>query len=301
MVHPGVEFVRELFADPEWDRGTVLERRAAMDAMTGDVPAPPGVTVEPLVLGGRPAERLTPAGGTVDATVLLLHGGGYCLGGLHSHRDLAGQLALAASTPVVTLDYRLAPEHPFPAALDDALRAYRQLVADDPTRPVAIVGDSAGGGLALATAIARRDRGEPLPAALACLSPWTDLTQTADSFRRNATADPTVTKEGLDLLAEAYLAGTGTDARHPLVSPRFADLTGLPPLRIDVGGHEVLLDDAVEVAASARAAGVTVDLQVWPELFHVFQAYPAEIVPETEPSLAAIAAFVVGHLVAARP
>ena len=189
---------------------------------------------------------------TADAAVLYLHGGGYCIGSLGSHRGLGGRLAMAAGCPVVTLDYRLAPEHPFPAAVDDATDAYRDLLATGlaPSR-IAIAGDSAGGGLTVATLLALRSAGTPLPAAALCLSPWADLTQSSPAYDRLGDLDPMVSKSGLDLMAGSYLGGV--DPRTELASPLFAEhLGGLPPMRIEVGEHEVLLDDAAPVGRAAR-------------------------------------------------
>jgi epsilon-lactone hydrolase len=296
MTHPGVEAIRGYLADVHLLDGPIDEQRAAMAALTVDAPAPEGVTVETTVLGGRPAEWLVPDGAGRAAAVLYLHGGGYCSGSLDSHRGLAGRVARAADRAVVSLDYRLAPEHPFPAAIHDVLAAYHQLL-DSGIEPggVAVAGDSAGGGLALAALLALRAEGTALPAAAVCLSPWVDLTQTSPSYERIGKGDPMVTKEGLDGLAAAYLAGT--DPRDGLASPLFAqDLSGLPPLRIEVGELEVLADDATRLAEAARAAGVATTLVEWPGLFHVFQAFPATIIPESDESVAGIGRFLATHL-----
>jgi phosphinothricin tripeptide acetyl hydrolase len=217
--------------------------------------------------------------GRTDTVVLYLHGGGYCIGSLGTHRELAARLATASGSAVATLDYRLAPEHPFPGAVDDACAAFVELLdrGFDPAS-VAIAGDSAGGGLTVATALALRSRGGPLPAALVCLSPWADLTQSGASYTHRAASDPMVTKAGLDEMAAAYLAGA--DARGELASPVFSDhLGGLPPVMVEVGEHGI------------RAAGGTATLTVWPELVHVFQAFPSSLVPESDQSLEAVAAF----------
>ena len=231
----------------------------------------------------------------LERAVLYLHGGGYCIGSIATHRNLGGLLAIAVGSPVVLLDYRLAPEHPFPAAVDDALAAYQDLLdrgiqADH----IAVAGDSAGGGLVVALLVAARDADLPLPAAAVCLSPWVDLSQSAPSYAALVNLDPMVTKAGLDLMAAAYL--DGTDPTAPLASPLHADLSGLPPLRIEVGEDEVLLDDAVRLHERARARGVDAELVRWPDLVHVFQAFPPELVPEAAESIAGIGRYLAKHL-----
>jgi acetyl esterase/lipase len=295
MSHAGVDAIRAQLADSGLSRASIAEQRAALDGMAGSAP-PPGVSVDKIWLGGRPAERLTPDGAAVDAVVLYLHGGGYCIGSLGTHRDLGGRLAATVGCPVVTLDYRLAPEHPFPAAVDDATGAFHHLLTEG-ARPdrMAIAGDSAGGGLTLATLIALRTAGSPLPAAAVCLSPWVDLTQSAEAYSRVGSRDPMVSKAGLDLMADAYLAGV--DPRTELASPLFSEhLEGLPPIRIEVGENEALIDDSVDLAERLQGAGVDVSLTVWPEMIHVFQAFPGSLLPEADQSIAGIGSFLAGHL-----
>jgi acetyl esterase/lipase len=303
MAHPGVETLRLLLEGSGLQSTDLLERRAAMDATASGTPAPDGVQVHHDALGGRPVEWMVPdavageAGPGADAPVVMhLHGGGYCMGGLDTHRAFAGRLALAANCAVLVPDYRLAPEHPFPAAVQDAVAAYRELV-DDGHRPerIAVSGDSAGGGLAVALMLSLRDAGDPMPAAAALISPWGDLTQSADAHTRLAGHDPLLETSMLDQMAAAYLAGA--DPRDPLASPVFAhDLRGLPPLCIEVGELEVLLDDATALAALARRSDVDVSLTVWPELTHDFQIFPADLIPESERSIEALARFIWRHI-----
>jgi epsilon-lactone hydrolase len=297
--HPGVEMISAFLADAGFGAGTITEQRAAMATTAGDAPPEPGVRVEAATLGGRPAEWLRPDGGRSDSAILYLHGGGYCIGSMDTHRGLASRIALAAQSPVVLLDYRLAPEHPFPAALDDATAAYLGLVAMGvQSARIAIAGDSAGGGLVVATLLALRQSGAELPAAAACLSPWVDLTQSSPSYRSKADADPMVTSVGLDQMAGFYLGGV--DARSELASPLFAtDLRGLPPVLIEVGEYEVLLDDATRLADRIGEAGGEVSLTVWPEMIHVFQAFPPSVIPESDQSVTAIGAFLSERLGAA--
>lgn len=299
MSHAGVETIRTMMDELGLFSASIEEQRAVLDAPASASPAPPGVVVEPDTLGGRPAERITPVGAAPGGVVLYFHGGGYCIGSIGSHRGIGGRLALASGCQVVTLDYRLAPEHPFPAAVDDATAAYRELLALG-TGPdgIAVAGDSAGGGLTIATLLALRGEGSPLPAAAVCLSPWLDLTQSSPAYDRLADLDPMVSKEGLDLMADAYAGDR--DRRSELISPLFAeDLGGLPPTMIEVGSSEVLLDDSIVFADRLEAAGVEVALTVWPEMIHVFQMFGELLDPEAGKSIAAIGAFVSERLRAA--
>lgn len=248
---------------------TPAELRASFAAaMTR--PAPEGVTTRRAVLGGRPALELEPAGAADRGRLLFLHGGGYVIGSPDTHTGLAGELAARTGLRTTSVDYRLAPEHPFPAAVDDALAAYRDLLATgtDP-REIVLAGDSAGGGLSIAALVAARDAGLPQPAAVAVFSPWADLTLSGDSMRTKEDADPVFTAAEVRSYADLYM-GAG-DHSHPLASPVFADLHDLPPLLVQVGANEVLLDDAVRLAARAGAADVEATLEIGPGLPHVYQ------------------------------
>jgi acetyl esterase/lipase len=290
MPSPELEMVVAMMrARPDPEILDPVAARASLEALTTMAPMPEDVACQPVRAGGVPAEWVT-APGAGDRVVLYLHGGGYVIGSINSHRDLAGRLSRAAGARVLVLDYRLAPEHPFPAAVDDALAAYRWLLAEGHTpRNVAIGGDSAGGGLTLATLVALRDAGETLPAAGVCLSPWTDLAGSGESLRTKADADPMVQWSRLAQYADAYLGGK--DARTPLASPLYADLRGLPPLLIQVGTAETLLDDAIRVAERAEAAGVDVTYEAWDDMIHVFQAFAA-LLPEGQQAVDRIGAFV---------
>jgi epsilon-lactone hydrolase len=223
-------------------------------------------------------------------TLFYLHGGGYYFCSPQTHRSLVFALAARTGARTFSLDYRLAPEHPFPAALEDALAAYRELVATG-TSPDSIVvaGDSAGGGLALATLVALRDAGDPLPAAALLFSPWTDLAATGDTLVTHDGLDPMFHGVAIGRAAKLYLADT--PATHPYVSPLYADFDGLPPLFMQAGSTEVLLDDTRRVADKARAAGVSVELEIWPDMPHVWQLY-APFVPEARTALDRAAGFV---------
>lgn len=253
--------------DPEL---SIEQIRALMAADADGLPGVEGVEVEQVDAGGVPAESITAAGGAHDRTILYLHGGGYCAGSVGAVRALGGRLALASAARVLTLDYGLAPERPFPAGRDDAVRAYRWLRATgtDPAR-IVIGGDSAGGGLAIAVLVALRDAGDPLPSAAFALSPWSDLRLTVESVERNAEADPIVSPRLLRRFADWYTTG-GAETGDAGVSPVLADLAGLPRLLVQVGEDECLVDDATRLAERVRASGGEVELETWPEVVHVW-------------------------------
>jgi len=270
MADRGIDVVRAHLAKlPPSDSLTVAERRAQYERAEKAFPTPPEIKVERVSAPVAPAEWLRPPGAVAGRVVLYLHGGGYVIGSPRSHRHLAAAIAAAAQASGLLLDYRLAPEHPFPGAVDDATAAYRWLL-EQGVAPAHIVigGDSAGGGLTVATLLALRDAGLPMPTGGVCISPWVDLTFSGASYRTRAAVDPIVTRPGIDEMARAYLGAT--PARTPLASPLFADLRGLPPLLIHVGSDEVLLDDAVQLADRAKAAGVDATLEVWDRMIHVW-------------------------------
>ena len=287
----GIEAVRAHLAKlPPSDSLTVAQRRAQYERAEKVFPTPPDVKVEQVTAPTVPAEWLTPPGARAGTAVLYLHGGGYVIGSPRSHRHLAAALGVAAQAPVLLPDYRLAPEHPFPAAVDDAVAAYRWLLGRSiAPAQIVIAGDSAGGGLTVATLLALRDAGVPLPAAGVCISPWVDLTGSGASYRTRAAADPIVKRESIDGMAGDYLAGQ--DAKMPLASPLFADLRGLPPLLIHVGDDEVLLDDAVQLAERAQKAGVDATLDVWDKMVHVWHWF-FPMLDEGQAAIDRIGAFV---------
>jgi len=241
-------------------------------------------------VNGVPGEWVTPLLVTNGRVILYLHGGYYMIGSIQSHRNLAGNIANAAQARALIIDYRLAPEHPFPAALDDALIAYLWLLAQG-IRPdqIFLVGDSAGGGLVLSTLLALRERGKPLPAAAICLSPATDLTLSGESWKFNAKKELIVTRYIGEQVQTMYLGGI--NPRDPLASPLFGDLHGLPPLLVQVGSDEVLLSDSTSFAERARSAGVDVTLEVWPRMQHVWQ-FTASFVPEARKAIDRIGEFI---------
>ena len=250
-------------------------RRIARDARGAKLPLPPGWSATPFDLG-RPGELLRGPSAALKRAILYLHGGGYFMGSLESHRALAAQLGHAAQSEVFTLGYRLAPENPFPAALDDALIAYRRLLemGQDP-QALVLMGDSAGGGLVFSLAIAARAAGLPAPHAIVALSPWLDLTMSGDSIRTKADDDPSLTPAGMAGAAQLYLAGA--DPRDPRASPLFANLKGLPPTLIHVGGDEILVSESERFVTAAQAVGVDATVEIWPGLFHVWHGYFDEL------------------------
>lgn len=290
MTARGIRAVRDHLAKlPPSSSLTLAERRAQYDRAERVFQTPADVAIEVVQAPERTAEWLTPPGVRTDAAVLYFHGGGYAIGSPRSHRHLAAAIARAAGTRALLLDYRLAPENPYPAALDDAVAAYQWLLARGiaPGR-IVLGGDSAGGGLTVATLLALRDRGVPRPAGGVCISPWVDLTCSGASYATKAAADPIVTRDGVEAMAQAYV-GTG-DRKAPLVSPLYADLHALPPLLIQVGSDEVLLDDAIGLGARARAAGVEVTVEEWPQMVHVWHWF-LPILDEAEKAIAGIGDF----------
>jgi acetyl esterase/lipase len=274
------------------DPGLTLEERSKLLVL--DVAAPEGTSVEVVeVAPGVPGEWVVAPGADADRAVLHLHGGAYTGGGPGSHRGLAAELSAGARGAVLVLDYRLAPAWPFPAALDDAVAAYRWLTGPargiDPSSLV-VTGDSAGGGLAVALLVALRDAGDALPAGAALLSPWTDLALTGDSHRSEDGRDPMCATGTLAQSVEAYVP-PGVATTDPRVSPLYADLSGLPPLLVHVGEVEVLRDDAVGLAERARAAGTEVELLVAPGMVHVWHLF-AGVVPEATRDLATVVAWI---------
>ncbi|MFG2946210.1 alpha/beta hydrolase [Streptomyces adustus] len=274
-------------------RPTVEEQRDGFAAAVAR-PAPTDVVTRRTTLGGRPALELEPAEVSDRGRLLYLHGGGYVIGSPDTHAGLVGELARRAGLRALSVDYRLAPEHAFPAAVDDGLAAYRELLetGTDP-RDLVIAGDSAGGGLSIATLLAVREAGLPQPAAVAVLSPWVDLTLAGGSIRSKEDADPIFTAADVRAYADLYV-GAG-DRAHPLASPVFADLTGLPPLLVQVGANEVLLDDAVRLAGRAGADDVEVTLEIGPGLPHVYQHHYGRL-DEADAALDRAARFLSAHL-----
>lgn len=270
-------------------RVPVIWQRRLLAPVGPTQPRVRGSSFELLSMEGVPVRRIQ-SGNAGRRAILYLHGGAYVTGSPASHRGLMSHLARAASATVYAPDYRLAPEHPYPAALEDALNCYRSLLRQDyPADSIFISGDSAGGGLALMTAIAIRDQGLPLPAGLLLLSPWTDLRVCSDTVRDNAAIDPMLSPDWGRWAGRLFAGGLPLDS--PQISPLFADLTGLPPMLIQVASDEILLDDSRQLAKKAEADGVTAELQVYEGLWHVFQLH-TRLLAESMQAITRIAAFV---------
>ena len=250
----------------------VSEQRRLLKELASAQPLPPGVTVTAAALGGVPTAEITVEGIEPRHVVLYFHGGVYVIGDAFQAAGLASQVGRRTRAKVISVDYRLAPEHPYPAAVDDALAAYQALL-EGGTAPsdIAFAGESAGGALAVATLVNARDHGLPLPAAAFVMSPYADLTLAGTTMETKREADPLLSRENLQARVGDYTAGQ--DAALGLISPIFADLSGLPPLIIQAGTHEVLLDDAIRLARQAATADVEVTLDITPQVPHVFQAY----------------------------
>lgn len=265
--------VDETLRQPRPSGSSLEELRAAFRSLMAEMAVPDGIRTTATTLGDRPALLVEPVDGQRAGTILYFHGGSFVVGSPETALSLTGLLVARTGFRALSLDYRLAPEHPFPAAIEDTLSAYRTLLdsGEDPAA-IALAGDSAGGGLALTTCLAARDEGLPMPAAILAFSPGLDATRSGESMETRAGVDPLFTRESLERTTPMYLAGQ--DPRHPLLSPAvLGDLTGLPPMLLQVGTNEMLLDDSTRMAARARAAGVDVVLDVTADVPHVFQAF----------------------------
>jgi acetyl esterase/lipase len=277
---PEIAGVRALLASrrPTADapQPTIAERRAAMDAFGEMGSLPPGCQHEPVTAGGVKCERVAPVAAADGRAILYLHGGGYVGGSPRSHRPLVARLADAAHATAIAADYRLGPEHKFPAAVEDAVAVWRWMLDDgaEPEKTI-IAGDSAGGGLTVATALKLKAEGLPLPAGLFVISPWADLTQSHSTYATKAEDDPMITLQGLNDMAADYLGDA--DPADPLASPVNGDFAGLPPMLIHVGSEEALLGDSLLLAERAGHARVQVRLEIWPEMIHVWHFFGGQL------------------------
>ena len=311
-ITPQLDTVKQMFVsmgERSLELGTVDGSRLAFEEMMSQFPLDEDAVCQPTNAGGVAAEWIATgesapesagetAGKTTGKTtggrvMLYLHGGGYVIGSMRTYRGFLSRVSRATGARVLGIDYRLAPEFPFPAAVDDSIAAYRWLLSQgtDPAR-IVIGGDSAGGGLTIATLVALRYLGEPMPAAGVCISPWVDLEGTGESMTSKAEVDPIVRKEMLEFMAQLYIGDR--DRRTPLAAPLYADLRGLPPLLIQVGTAETLLDDSTRLADRAKASGVTVELDIWEDMIHVWPIF-ASVLPEGQKAIERIGEFVRQH------
>lgn len=272
---------------------SIAETRRGMERLSKFTSLPSKTRVSKIQLNGISAEWIYGDVAYKDNVILYLHGGGYNICSPNTHRETAAHIANASNAKVLLPDYRLAPEHPFPSALQDATEAYRWLLRSGfKSGQIALAGDSAGGGLAIATALALREAGDPPPAAIACISPWTDLALTGESIQTKAQADPLLNPPSLRRMAANYFGDRNPCA--PLISPVYADLRDISPMLIQVGSDEILLDDSTRMARTAAAAGVRVTLKVYGQLWHVFH-FNAKFMPEAKAAIAELGMFIRAH------
>ncbi|HEX4110603.1 MAG TPA: alpha/beta hydrolase [Solirubrobacteraceae bacterium] len=291
--------VASLAPKEDGSQPTIQDFRDGYEALCAQLEVPTDATYTDTTIGGVPVVEVQADGAGSDRTVLYAHGGGYVIGSAPGYKSFGAHLSRAADARVLLVDYRLAPEHPFPAAVQDATAVYRALL-DQGVSPsqIVIAGDSAGGGLTVATLLALKDAGSPLPAAGVPLSPWTDIPGTGASVDANAELDPVVSREMLAMLGGLY--APGEHATHPHASPHYGDFSGLPPMLVFVGTEEVLHDDAVRLVEQASAAGVDAKLEVGEGMYHVWPCFAA-FLPEARESIAKIGAFVGQHTGAGAP
>ena len=293
MVSKGMENVIKLLTN---NANTVMKKRVEesrkwLEQLTSLVKGPKDVDLEHIDINGMAAVWISSPEVDSNKVVLYLHGGGYILGSLNSHKDIAMRIGRAAKARVLLVDYRLAPEDPFPAAVEDAVKSYKWLIENQNIVPnkIVIAGDSAGGGLTLVTLIKLRDDNISLPAAGVCLSPWTDVALTSESLIRNAKVDPFLKLYDLVFMADLYVGDN--DPKNPYISPLYADLHDLPPILIQVGTADSVEDDSVRFAEKAKKAGVDVKLEVFDDMIHVFQAF-ADMAPEGQDAIDKIGEYI---------
>jgi epsilon-lactone hydrolase len=287
------ELLKKIRARTRPENPTIEELRAGFAALAKHYPPAEDALFERVDVSGVPAEWVSIKGGKQQPVILYFHGGGYCIGSAGTHRDLVSRLCRVAGGRALSVDYRLAPENPHPAAVEDGVAAYRWLRKQGVlAKSIVVAGDSAGGGLTLATLLALRDGGDDLPAAGICISPVTDLAKEGESMRTRVELDPMVNPKSSTGYAQWYIGGA--DPKTPLGSPLYADLDGLPPLLILVGTSEVLFDDSTRFAKKAKEAGVNCELEVWEEMVHIWPFFAAEL-PEGRQAIDRIGSFIKKH------
>jgi epsilon-lactone hydrolase len=292
------ELLARLFASPFNADTTPIEvLRANFERFAASFTAiPVGTEFKPDVLNGVPVEWVRAPGSGADSVIVYLHGGGFSIGSIESYRDMSARLSLLTGFTVLTVGYRLAPEHRYPAALNDCVAAVEGVIASGvDASQMAIVGDSAGGGLTLSVLVRLREAGAAMPACGVCLSPLTDLAHSGDSVSERSHLDPIVTPAGSHAYGVRYLGSEDAMFTDPGASPLYADLHGLPPILIVVGTSEVLLDDSIRVAHRIRRSGGEVTLDIWPRMIHIFPFFASQI-PESQQAMEGISAFLGHHL-----
>jgi epsilon-lactone hydrolase len=288
------QVINMLKANPAGMHASLDEMRSGFEMMAGEFPVDPSTQREPIRAATVKSEWVSAPESEPSRAILYLHGGGYVIGSINTSRAFAARLSKAAGARILAIDYRLAPEHPHPAAVEDAIAAYRWMLEQGiQASRIAIAGDSAGGGLTVATLVAIRSLEIPLPCAGVCISPWVDLEAIGESMTTKANVDPMVQRDGLIEMARLYL--NGQNPRTPLAAPLYADLSGLPPLLIQVGTSEILLDDSIRLAERARKAGVAVQLDRWETMIHVWPMF-AHLLDEGQQAIDQIGEFVRTHM-----
>ena len=284
----------KLFGSPFDASTSITKQRSSIELQSKLCIMPIKVSVQPTSIGNMYAEWIKPAHTSMDRAILYLHGGGYTMGSCNTHRALAARLSAASESPVLLIEYRLAPENPFPAALEDAINAYHDLLNQKiGSKKIILAGDSAGGGLAVAATIFLRDQKEKLPGGIVCISPWADLTLSGETIKSCSKTDPLISLETSILHASRYIGQN--DPRLPLISPVFADFSNLPPLLIQVGEHEILRSDSERLAENAHNASVDVTLEIWDGMWHLWHAL-AGYIPESQRAINRIGAFIRARL-----
>lgn len=287
------DLLKRMRERPRAENQTVGQSRAGFEAMSRSFKPSADASFEPVDAFGVAAEWVSTKASSQSPVILFFHGGGYCIGSAKTHRDLVSRLCTACGGRALSVDYRLAPENPFPAAVDDGVAAYRWLRSQDvPAASIVIAGDSAGGGLTLATLLALKQAGDELPAGGVCMSPVTDHTKSGESMRTKIDLDPMVHPTSSTAYSKMYVGNA--DPKSPLASPLYGDLMGLPPLLILVGTSEVLLDDSTRFAERAKAAGVPVEIEVWEEMIHIWPFFAA-LLPEARQAIDRMGSFIKTH------
>ncbi len=293
MVSEGMERIINLLKQQgeQETKKRVEDSRNNMEQMTSMEKIPEDVKIEEITVSGIPSIWISTPEVVKEQVILYLHGGGYVLGSINTHKTLGAKISRSSKSRVLMINYRLAPENPYPAALEDSVAVYQWLIDDEGIDPknIVISGDSAGGGLTAASILKIRDLGITLPAGGVLLSPWTDLDGTGDSVRTKRRIDPYLDASGLFFMANLYIGDE--DPKNPYISPLYADLKGIPPLLIQVGTAEIILDDSTRFAEKAKSAGVDVTLDVWEDMIHVFQAF-AFWAPEGKQAIEKIGEFI---------